>query len=322
MPALVITTALVLLWSGWLQVPAMSEKRAVASAQKIPASELDAELPSSPFADWFRQLVGPQAGVNWQLNECGRQPSQAIAQRRDLSACAEVDALLPDGRKVVVMIEVGTFDKGINGVPSFSHAAIEQQGELYRVRRLRDLAEGVRAPASLAKQNSIRMAPIAAKTHLLLPEIPIGKAINDVSAVEPAPPPPPRLAAAPQAPAQPGPPQAVASQAGASQPGVSQSGASQMRKVSEGVVRGNAIVKAAAIYPPSAKKMQAEGSVQVQVMISEEGRVVEATTVSGHPLLRTAAIEAARKWVFKPTMLNGIPVKVQSTLTFVFTLTQ
>jgi protein TonB len=95
-----------------------------------------------------------------------------------------------------------------------------------------------------------------------------------------------------------------------------------MRKVSEGVVRGNAIVKAAAIYPASAKKMQAAGSVQVQVMISEEGRVIEATTISGHPLLRVAAVEAARKWVFKPTMLNGIPVKVQSTLTFVFTLTQ
>ena len=57
-------------------------------------------------------------------------------------------------------------------------------------------------------------------------------------------------------------------------------------------------------------------------MISEEGRVIEATTVSGHPLLRNAAMEAARKWVFKPTMLNGIPVKVQSTLTFLFTLTQ
>ena len=95
-----------------------------------------------------------------------------------------------------------------------------------------------------------------------------------------------------------------------------------MRKVSEGVVRGNAIVKAAAVYPASAKKMQAAGSVQVQVTISEEGRVIEATTVNGHPLLRSAAVDAARKWVFKPTMLNGIPVKVQSTLTFVFTLTQ
>jgi len=96
----------------------------------------------------------------------------------------------------------------------------------------------------------------------------------------------------------------------------------ETRKVSEGVVRGNAIVKAAPLYPASAKKMQAAGSVQVQVTISEDGHVIEATSVNGHPLLRGAAVDAARKWVFKPTMLNGIPVQVQSTLTFVFTLTQ
>jgi TonB family protein len=317
MPAFAITTALILLWSGWFQVPAMSEKRAVASAQKILASELDAELPAHPFADWFRQVVGPQAGVNWQLNECGEQRGQLLTQRRDLLACAEVDALLPDGRKVVVMIEVGTFDKGITGVPSFSHAAIEQQGDLYRVRRLRDLPEGLRAPASLARGKSIRLAPLAAPMHLLLPETPIGKALTDVIAGEAAPPPPPRPAAAPPAPSTP-----VPTPPAPFKPAPTPPAQSEMRKVSEGVVRGNAIVKAAAIYPASAKKMQAAGSVQVQVMISEEGRVIEATTISGHPLLRGTAVDAARKWVFKPTMLNGIPVKVQSTLTFVFTLTQ
>ena len=285
----------------------MSEKRAVANAQKILASELDAELPQSPFGDWFRQLVGQQAGVNWQLNECGEQPGQLVAQRRDLLACAEVDALLPDGRKVVVMIEVGTFNKGIAEVPSFSHAAIEQQGELFRVRRLRDLPGGLRTPASLSKENSVRLAPLAANMHLLLPETLNIKALNAVGANEVAPPPPPR------------PP---ANTPGPSQPKQSPPAPPEMRKVSEGVVRGNAIVKAAAVYPASAIKMQAAGSVQVQVTISEEGHVIEATTISGHPLLRNAALDAARKWVFKPTMLNGIPVKVQSTLTFVFTLTQ
>jgi protein TonB len=87
-------------------------------------------------------------------------------------------------------------------------------------------------------------------------------------------------------------------------------------------VRGNAIVKAQPVYPPVAKKMQAAGPVQVQVLISEEGRVIEATAVSGNPLLLNAAVDAARKWVFRPTKLSGVPVKVQSTLTFVFALTQ
>ena len=295
-------TALILIWSGWLQAQAISEKRALLSAQKISVSELDSALPSSPFADWFRQLVGPQAGVNWQLNECGEQPSELLAERRDPLACAEVDALLPDGRKVVVMIEVGTFNKGIAGAPSFSHAAIEQQGELFRVRRLRDLSEGLRTPSSLTKENPVRLAPLTANIHWMLPEIPNVRAVNEAVTEAVAPPPPPKPAG--------------------KSAGPSAHGQSETRKVSEGVVRGNAIVKAAAVYPASAKKMQAAGSVQVQVTISEDGRVIEATSVNGHPLLRNAAVEAARKWVFKPTMLNGIPVKVQSTLTFVFTLTQ
>jgi TonB family protein len=60
--------------------------------------------------------------------------------------------------------------------------------------------------------------------------------------------------------------------------------------------------------------------VQVQITISETGEVIEATVVGGHPLLRDAAIEAARQWMFQPTELSGVPVKVQGILTFNFTL--
>jgi len=48
--------------------------------------------------------------------------------------------------------------------------------------------------------------------------------------------------------------------------------------------------------------------------------VIEAQVVSGHPLLRDAALQAARQWVFKPTELSGVAVKVQGVLTFNFTL--
>jgi protein TonB len=73
-------------------------------------------------------------------------------------------------------------------------------------------------------------------------------------------------------------------------------------------------------YPPIAKAARASGAVQVQVTISEEGRVIDAAVVSGHPLLRDAAVQAARQWVFKPTELSGVAVKVQGVLTFNFTL--
>jgi periplasmic protein TonB len=64
--------------------------------------------------------------------------------------------------------------------------------------------------------------------------------------------------------------------------------------------------------------MNATGKVEVEVVISETGIVIEATAVSGHLALRTAAVEAARNWVFEPAMFNGAPVKVKSILTFVF----
>ncbi|MGE0126493.1 MAG: energy transducer TonB [Blastocatellales bacterium] len=90
--------------------------------------------------------------------------------------------------------------------------------------------------------------------------------------------------------------------------------------VSGGVLQGSAIRRAQPPYPPIAKAARASGAVQVQVTISEEGRVIEAAVISGHPLLRDAALQAARQWVFKPTELSGVPVKVQGVLTFNFTL--
>ena len=91
-------------------------------------------------------------------------------------------------------------------------------------------------------------------------------------------------------------------------------------KVSGGVLQGNAVRKVQPPYPPIAKAARAQGAVRIQVTISEEGRVIEAAALDGHPLLREAALQAARQWVFNPTNLSGVPVKVQGVLTFNFTL--
>ena len=92
------------------------------------------------------------------------------------------------------------------------------------------------------------------------------------------------------------------------------------QRVSGGVLQGNAIRKVQPPYPAIAKAARASGAVQVAVTISEEGRVISAEAVSGHPLLKEAAVSAARQWSFKPTELSGVPVKVQGILTFNFTL--
>jgi len=64
--------------------------------------------------------------------------------------------------------------------------------------------------------------------------------------------------------------------------------------------------------------MNAYGKVEVQILISEGGQVIEATAISGHPALRTSAVDAAREWVYKPTTFNGVPTKVVTVLTFTF----
>src|SRR5499426_2145967 len=87
--------------------------------------------------------------------------------------------------------------------------------------------------------------------------------------------------------------------------------------VSKGAA-GEAIIKAQPVYPAIAKQINASGEVQVSIVIGENGRVVEAKAIKGHPALRSAAEDAARKWVFKPTLLDGKPVKQPGTLMFVF----
>jgi periplasmic protein TonB len=93
-----------------------------------------------------------------------------------------------------------------------------------------------------------------------------------------------------------------------------------IQKISSGVLPGLAIKKPAPPYPPIARAARASGAVLIQVLISEDGRVEDAQVQSGHPLLRDAALQAAKQWVFRPTTLSGVPVKVQGVLTFNFTL--
>jgi len=92
------------------------------------------------------------------------------------------------------------------------------------------------------------------------------------------------------------------------------------RAVKKGVISGSALKMVDAAYPEEAQAAGVSGKVQVQVTISEEGRVIEAIAISGPELLREAAVQAARAWVFKPTKLDGVPVKVQGILTFNFEL--
>jgi TonB family protein len=90
------------------------------------------------------------------------------------------------------------------------------------------------------------------------------------------------------------------------------------KTISGGVLNGRAISLPKPPYPPAARAARASGSVSVQVLIDESGRVISASAVSGHPLLRGAAESAARGARFSSTMLSGQPVKVSGIITYNF----
>jgi periplasmic protein TonB len=87
---------------------------------------------------------------------------------------------------------------------------------------------------------------------------------------------------------------------------------------SGGVVNGKATYLPKPPYPTPAKAVGAEGVVNVQVTIDENGNVISSKAVSGHPLLRNAAEAAASRAKFSKTLLTGVPVKVTGIIVFNF----
>jgi protein TonB len=88
--------------------------------------------------------------------------------------------------------------------------------------------------------------------------------------------------------------------------------------ISGGVLNGKAISLPKPAYPPIAKAAHASGTVTVQVTIDENGNVISAHAVSGHPLLQAVAVAAAKGARFSPTKLSGQPVKVTGVITYNF----
>lgn len=98
----------------------------------------------------------------------------------------------------------------------------------------------------------------------------------------------------------------------------SNNGTKTQRVISGGVLNGKATNLVKPPYPPAAKAVRASGAVNVQVTVDEQGNVISAAAVSGHPLLRASAVSAARQSKFSPTLLSGKPVKVTGVIVYNF----
>ncbi|PYV96382.1 MAG: energy transducer TonB [Acidobacteria bacterium] len=94
----------------------------------------------------------------------------------------------------------------------------------------------------------------------------------------------------------------------------------QRVRVSQGVTQGLLIRKIQPNYPPLARQARIQGSVLLQAVISKEGAIENLRLISGHPMLAPAALEAVKQWRYKPYILNGEPVEVETQITVNFTL--
>ncbi len=73
-------------------------------------------------------------------------------------------------------------------------------------------------------------------------------------------------------------------------------------------------------YPQEARDNRIQGTVRLHVVLSTAGKVQQLEIVSGDPVLAKAALEAVRQWEYKPTLLNGEPVEVDTTVDVIFSL--
>ncbi len=94
----------------------------------------------------------------------------------------------------------------------------------------------------------------------------------------------------------------------------------QRVRVSSGVSQGLLVRRVNPTYPPLARQARIQGTVILQAQISKDGTIENLQLVSGHPMLAPAAIEAVKQWKYKPYLLNGEPVEVDTQVQVNFTL--
>ena len=76
------------------------------------------------------------------------------------------------------------------------------------------------------------------------------------------------------------------------------------------------------VYPPLAQKSGVKGTVKLLTLIGRDGTVQSVRVISGHPLLAPAAMTAVRQWVYRPYLLRGEPVEVETAILVNFTLSR
>jgi TonB family protein len=96
----------------------------------------------------------------------------------------------------------------------------------------------------------------------------------------------------------------------------------QRVRVSSGVISGLIVSKVQPQYPPDAREQGIQGMVLLNVIVDQQGGIAAVDLISGDPLLAPAAIEAVKQWKYRPYLLNGNPVEVETQIQVSFTLSR
>ena len=120
--------ALVLALSGLQAGLQARDAKAIAAAKNTSVHQIEPSLPNKAFSVWLRNLVGPKAHIQWEVNDCGEQTGNPESDKgRDFPMCAEVQVELAGKRKLSISLSVGTFKTGAHAGPArFFYAFILQ----------------------------------------------------------------------------------------------------------------------------------------------------------------------------------------------------
>jgi len=94
----------------------------------------------------------------------------------------------------------------------------------------------------------------------------------------------------------------------------------KVKEVPSDLQAAKLIYKVVPVYPPLARVAHVSGTVMLMAIIDEEGNVADIKILSGHALLKDAAVQAVKQWKYSPTVLNGEPMPVQANVNVIFAL--
>ncbi|MBI3579563.1 MAG: hypothetical protein HY089_09175 [Ignavibacteriales bacterium] len=146
-------TITAIVFSAWLfshniVIAQISEDAAIKYAKNVSVAKLDSNLTAKPLAQWLREIIGKDATMQWELNDCGEQTGNPVVDReRDMPACVGLDVDLMDGRKVSMTIIIGTHKKGVFGSPEIYYISIESNKGSHSVKRLGELEKTLHYPS-------------------------------------------------------------------------------------------------------------------------------------------------------------------------------